>query len=412
MSLIDRLKERLTRKKLTQPKIQEELVQEVIETVKDEDMTEEQTLAKMVEMFKKYPELREKVDTILDAEENLAEPLAKVAVEIADRPDIPDKVAVDITTQLPKDEQIKVLDNANLSYGAKLEIIDSVPDSKEKEEQISKELQDLYDKCSDMNPLDIARETNRLIGVYKRTEPINNIIYQIIAKNLAKSYYQFNGGIKIKPFETIIPPAEMLREEVPDRIHEEYQQLLEPEEKDKFNKDDINKKLLSDAAKEVVKLAKKNDRPETAYVMNMGTLTAEQQNHFIKQVKIYKEGKLSEHEEQVIFNKLNNIEENESEIEEINLKLQEVTGSTIRSIASLSPYQMEIVGEIIDSGLVKALGRESKNDRAIYIDIVTETLENRKMMQQKREEERKQLEKEEKEPQINQDDKKQEDQER
>ena len=74
---------------------------------------------------------------------------------------------------------------------------------------------------------------------------------------------------------------------------------------------------------------------------------------------------------------------------------------------------MEIVGEIIDSGLVKALGRESKNDRAIYIDIVTETLENRKMMQQKREEEeRKQLEKEEKEPQINQDDKKQEDQER
>lgn len=398
MSLIDRLREKWTRKKLTEPKEQEKLVQQIIETVKDEDMTEEQTLTKVVDMFKKYPELREKVDKILDTEENLAEPLAKVAVEIADRPDIPDKVAVDITTQLPKDEQIKVLDNANLSQGAKLKIIDSVPDSKEKEEQIGKELQELYDKCSNMNPLDIARETNRLIGVYKRTEAINQIIYQIIAKNLAKSYYQFNGGIKIKPFESIIPPAEMLRAEVPDRIHEEYQKLLEPEEKDKFNEDDINKKLLSDAAKEVVKLAKKNDRPETAYVTNMGILTPEQQAHFVSQIKIYKNQELSEREEAIIKNRLNNVEENESEIEEINIKLQELDSKAIRAIASLSTQQMQIIEEMVDSGFMQVLSKENRNDREKYLEGITSTLQNRKIEKQRKyEEDRKksQAEKEE-----------------
>lgn len=381
MSIIDRIKAIFSTNKLNPP---EKLVQEVIETAKEEELTDEELASEIVKKLKDNPNHRTEFLKILQEQDEipLADTLTEVAIKTANTENLPDELAKNIAKKLPDKKAVEVLENAKLSGLDKVEVIDTLSSSKLKEQQICIELDNLYKDCEDMDSLDVERRATKIIGIYKRTERLNQILYKIIAKNFANSYYKFNGGMKVGPLERVIPADEMLRAQIPEMIGQEYERLLEEGQENIYDKEMVIRVFLNDAAKEVIKKAREADRPETAYITDMGTLTSEEQEYFINQLNVYKTNNLTEQETNIALDKLNGIDANEREIQEINTKLKDTSSDTIKQMATLSVNEMEIVGQIISSGLIKELGKENRENRDKYLEGVTGMLRDRKEKEQ------------------------------
>ena len=265
----------------------EEVKEKVIDPIKDEtiEVSKEETINQILEILSKCsPDRRKDIIAELNKEEVISSDiLVESAVQAADSEEIPDAVAVDIAKQLPDEETIGILQDADLQAEGRLAIIRTIDDNKEKEDAICKELKGVYKLMTDFGQQnEFVERIQKIIGIFKRTDKINEELYRDVAKNSALMYKKTNGAINLYAMEQLIPINEMIKVKMPERIEREYSELLEEGEENKFDLKDVKERFIDKMVKELHRKAKEEEQPDSTFMKYLGDIDEEQSQILIK----------------------------------------------------------------------------------------------------------------------------------
>lgn len=127
------------------------------------------------------------------------------------------------------------------------------------------------------------------IEANNRTSEVNDMIKQILARKAAIDW-KHSGSARIQSMMGIISPEEMLEENFSQLVEEEFRDVEKiekyPGEK-KYQQEDMQKIILSQIAKNVVKMYREVGVLDVPQSDNMKNLTPEQEEFFVNQVQIY-----------------------------------------------------------------------------------------------------------------------------
>ena len=355
----------------------EEVKEKVIDPIKDEtiEVSKEETINQILEILSKCsPDRRKDIIAELNKEEVISSDiLVESAVQAADSEEIPDAVAVDIAKQLPDEETIGILQDADLQAEGRLAIIRTIDDNKEKEDAICKELKGVYKLMTDFGQQnEFVERIQKIIGIFKRTEKINEGLYKCIAKNSALMYKKTNGAINLYAMEQLIPINEMIKVKMPERIEREYSELLEEGEENKFDLKDVKERFIDKMVKELHRKAKEEEQPDSTFMKYLGDIDEEQSQILIKCFKKYNPD-IKKREMAKIL-RIAKGEENEYIYE---------SKKNIKTHGTIDDEDIEIIRMCMDLGLFKTLRNIPSDERAKGIEIINESL-NKRLNKQKR----------------------------
>ena len=318
-------------------KTAEEVVKEkVIQPIQDEntEISNEEIINQIIDLLSKCSNERRTaiIKELRNAEEISSDILIESAVQVADSEEIPNQVAVDLAKQVSDKTAMGILENAEISENDRLAIIKTLKDNEKKENAIYKELDMTYGAMKDLEQQsEFVERIKKIIGIFKRTDKINEKLYKIIARNLAFMYRKTNGAMDLYPMEQLVPIHEMIKVKMPEKIGEEYANLLKEGEKNNFNLEDAKERFLDRMIKEVHRKASEEEQPDSTFMKYIGEVDEEESQNLIR-------------------NK---------------------TDSMVRE------EDIDILQECIDSGLIQTLKKMSKQERKKSLLAINGTLEKR-----------------------------------
>ena len=352
----------------------EEVVKkEVIEPIQDEniEVSDEETIEKIIILLSKCSKERRKaiIEELRKAKEISSDILIESAVQVADSEEVSDEVAVDLAKQSSDKTAMGILENAEISEDDRLAIIRTLKDNEKKENAICKELKMSYGAMKNQEQQsEFVRRIQKIIGIFKRTDKINEELYKIVAKNLAFMYQKTNGGMDLYLMEQLVPIHEMIRVKMPEKIGQEYANLLKEGEENKFDLSEVKGRFLDRMIKEIHRKAIDEKQPDSTFMKYIGEVDEEESELLMKCIQKYNPD-ISEKEMGKIL-RIAKGEENES-IYEPKRKKQN------NSIINEEEIDVDIIRECIDSGLIKILGEMSEQERKISLTAMTNSLEKR-----------------------------------
>ena len=352
----------------------EEVVKkEVIEPIQDEniEVSDEETIEKIIILLSKCSKERRKaiIEELRKAKEISSDILIESAVQVADSEEVSDEVAVDLAKQSSDKTAMGILENAEISEDDRLAIIRTLKDNEKKENAICKELKMSYGAMKNQEQQsEFVGRIQKIIGIFKRTDKINEELYKIVAKNLAFMYQKTNGGMDLYLMEQLVPIHEMIRVKMPEKIVQEYANLLKEGEENKFDLSEVKGRFLDRMIKEIHRKAIDEKQPDSTFMKYIGEVDEEESELLMKCIQKYNPD-ISEKEMGKIL-RIAKGEENES-IYEPKRKKQN------NSIINEEEIDVDIIRECIDSGLIKILGEMSEQERKISLTAMTNSLEKR-----------------------------------
>ena len=352
---------------------EEEVKEEVIDPIQDEniEISDEETIEKITTILSRCSKERRKaiIEELKKAEEISPDILVGAAVQAADSNEIPDEVAIDLGQQVSDETAVEIIEKAEISQKGKLAIIGTLKDNEEKENAIYKELKKAYGAMKNQEQQsEFVGRIQKIIGIFKRTDKINEELYKIVAKNLAFMYQKTNGGMDLYLMEQLVPIHEMIRVKMPEKIGQEYANLLKEGEENKFDLSEVKGRFLDRMIKEIHRKAIDEKQPDSTFMKYIGEVDEEESELLMKCIQKYNPD-ISEKEMGKIL-RIAKGEENES-IYEPKRKKQN------NSIINEEEIDVDIIRECIDSGLIKILGEMSEQERKISLTAMTNSLEKR-----------------------------------
>lgn len=352
---------------------EEEVKEEVINPIQDEniEISDKETIEKITTILSRCSTERRKaiIEELKKAEEISPDILVGAAVQAADSNEIPDEVAIDLGQQVSDETAVEIIEKAEISQKGKLAIIETLEDNKEKENAIYKELKKAYGAMKNQEQQsEFVGRIQKIIGIFKRTDKINEELYKIVAKNLAFMYQKTNGGMDLYLMEQLVPIHEMIRVKMPEKIGQEYANLLKEGEENKFDLSEVKGRFLDRMIKEIHRKAIDEKQPDSTFMKYIGEVDEEESELLMKCIQKYNPD-ISEKEMGKIL-RIAKGEENES-IYEPKRKKQN------NSIINEEEIDVDIIRECIDSGLIKILGEMSEQERKISLTAMTNSLEKR-----------------------------------
>lgn len=352
---------------------EEEVKEEVINPIQDEniEISDKETIEKITTILSRCSTERRKaiIEELKKAEEISPDILVGAAVQAADSNEIPDEVAIDLGQQVSDETAVEIIEKAEISQKGKLAIIETLEDNKEKENAIYKELKKAYGAMKNQEQQsEFVGRIQKIIGIFKRTDKINEELYKIVAKNLAFMYQKTNGGMDLYLMEQLVPIHEMIRVKMPEKIGQEYANLLKEGEENKFDLSEVKGRYLDRMIKEIHRKAIDEKQPDSTFMKYIGEVDEEESELLMKCIQKYNPD-ISEKEMGKIL-RIAKGEENES-IYEPKRKKQN------NSIINEEEIDVDIIRECIDSGLIKILGEMSEQERKISLTAMTNSLEKR-----------------------------------
>lgn len=352
---------------------EEEVKEEVIDPIQDEniEISDEETIEKITTILSRCSKERRKaiIEELKKAEEISPDILVGAAVQAADSNEIPDEVAIDLGQQVSDETAVEIIEKAGISQKGKLAIIGTLKDNEEKENAIYKELKKAYGAMKNQEQQsEFVGRIQKIIGIFKRTDKINEELYKIVAKNLAFMYQKTNGGMDLYLMEQLVPIHEMIRVKMPEKIGQEYANLLKEGEENKFDLSEVKGRFLDRMIKEIHRKAIDEKQPDSTFMKYIGEVDEEESELLMKCIQKYNPD-ISEKEMGKIL-RIAKGEENES-IYEPKRKKQN------NSIINEEEIDVDIIRECIDSGLIKILGEMSEQERKISLTAMTNSLEKR-----------------------------------
>ncbi len=354
-------------------KTPEEVVkEEVIEPIQDEnvEINDEEIIKKIIILLSKASNERRRaiIEELRKAEEISSDILVGSAVQAADSEGISDEVAVDLAKQSSDKTAMGILENAEISDEDRLAIIKTLKDHEKKEDAICRELNMTYGTMKNLEQQsEFVERIKKIIGLSNRTDKINEELYKIVARNLAFMYHKTNGGLDLYPMEQLVPIHEMIRVKMPEKIEEEYADILKEGEANHFDLKEVKERFLDRMIKEIHKKAKDEGQPDSTFMKYIGEIDEEQSKVLIKYIQKYNPD-ISEKEMTKTL-RIAKGEESES--------IYESKGKKKDNIIEGKDIDIDIIQECINSGLVKTLGEMSEQERKKSLIAINNSLEKR-----------------------------------
>ena len=371
-------------------KTPEEVVkEEVIEPIQDEntELTSQEIATQIIELLNQYPADKRKViiEELRKSDAVSSAMLVGAAVKAVDSDEIPSALAVELGRQASDKTAVGILQNASMSRADRLKIIETLTDNKLKEDAICKLLGEMYDTLKSLEVQnELASKINHVIGIVKRTDKINEQLYRVVAKNFAITYQQRNGALSLYQMEQVIPINEMIRENMPEKIEEEYIKLLNDDEENKFDIQDVKERFIDQMTKEVHEKAQKEEQPESTFMKFLGEISEEKVE--IEEEDQQNPGKKIKREIGLLekYIRKYNPQISQSDLERC-LKIargeeEELVYEPKKEIVEESAkdgINIEVLEECINSGLIDLLGKMKEKDRKESLKVITNSLEKR-----------------------------------
>lgn len=310
MSLVDKMQERIERKKLqkriddvkdaydegdTKKEAKEKASNRVISLIEANPnmpviqffkmIQEEEELPTeiLVEATKQIPNIKSE-ETTAKVVENLDFP-SKGIQEIINETDVSLDTAKKMVAQIP-DEVIQKEEKRRIE---KAEEQRRIEQKKKEEDNIQKELKQRY---SDYNT-DISERTwiedLKSIKEKNKSQKVKDMITRVLARMTAIDCKMF-GNTRISDMAKIISAEEMLAGNFLELVSEEFNSIKDEDAyrgKKEYNQENLKEQILSEIAKDVAETYRKVGIIDIPQSENMKNLTKEQEDFLTRQILIY-----------------------------------------------------------------------------------------------------------------------------
>lgn len=356
------------------------------------------TVEEIMQIFKDNPnpeKVREILKSILEKKDIPNRIFEKAATKISNEEEIPDSVITDVVknseTNISDESINRIIEEGNIDVKERINLMHNVENKDIIEERVENELKILYRVCKDKRDDEVLERINELREILqnnKMNPEIENLIKQVVAKKMAENYYSdISKGTNVYTLSKIIPVEDMLENDLPSTVENEYQKIEENRQKKegRFNKKGLKKQILVEMAKNI---AYKYDETGIFIIpqsKNMKEIYKDEEETFIKAIQTYSRKQLSKQEvieiDEQIRGNSNNVQIKENLLINLIKKIPEKDKNkmidTISKILS-NNENLETISMMQEEGFIDKLNIIPSEKRKKTIEIMGKVVSKRK----------------------------------
>ena len=373
--------------------IAEIVEEEVVRPTQGKNLTPEERVErqaeKIIRALTEYPEDSDAIMKKVNADSRISQrAIDKSARKATDSPEVSADVAATIAKGASDAATLYVMENSNLSQSAAIEVAHTLEDEEAQKEGACTLLVKLYNSLKTLEQQDIlsTKIQNSLVGE-EMTDDVKRELYKVIAKNFAIMYHERNRAMSIYSMEKIIPLDVMMRAKMPQKIEEEYINLLEDGEENKFDKEYVTDIFLEKIAQESSKEAREQGKSVDLFSpSDLGNLTDEEIEKYLDFLSKYTPG-LTDLTRGNIRDRLKEQEQDMYTVDQFISTVRDLPdgerGRYLRILSTLGNREMDTVAQCIESGLVENLSKKKVKDRKQYLCAINSSIEKRQERENK-----------------------------
>lgn len=356
------------------------------------------TVEEIMQIFKDNPnpeKVREILKSILEKKDIPNRIFEKAATKISNEEEIPDSVITDVVknseTNISDESINRIIEEGNIDVKERINLMHNVENKDIIEERVENELKILYRVCKDKRDDEVLERINELREILqnnKMNPEIENLIKQVVAKKMAENYYSdISKGTNVYTLSKIIPVEDMLENDLPSVVENEYQKIEENRQKKegRFNKKGLKKQILVEMAKNI---AYKYDETGIFIIpqsKNMKEIYKDEEEAFIKAIQTYSRKQLSKQEvieiDEQIRGNSNNVQIKENLLINLIKKIPDKDKNkmidTISKILS-NNENLETISMMQEEGFIDKLNIIPSEKRKKTIEIMGKVVSKRK----------------------------------
>lgn len=358
----------------------------------------DKTVENVIEKIQENPEV-ENVEGILKAvKDNEGIPdrvFEKTSKIISETNEIPDRVITNVIEKSEtsiSDEAInRIIEEGKIDVSERINLMHNIEDKQIIAERIKNELLILYRVCKDKKDHEVVDRVEKLKELLNDNEvstDIQNLIRQVVAKKMAENYYSdIKKGTRIFGLSKIMPVEDMIENDLPSMVEEEYKKIEENEgnKEGRFDKKGLKIQILIEMGKNI---AYKYDETGVFIIPqseNMKAIDKEEEEIFIKSIQTYSRKQLSKQEvidiDEQIRGNFNNVQIKENMLINAIKKIPENNKS--RNIDFLikileNEETLRTLAMLDEAGLIEMFNEIPEEKREKTINSIGNVLEKRK----------------------------------
>lgn len=357
------------------------------------------TVKDIIKILKEHPDIERAIlANIAEKEEVPDKLIVKTAIKISESEDIPNSVITDVVnrddTHISDESINEIIEKGKFDNAIeRINLIKNVEDEEIVEENVKNELKILYKVCKEKKDYEVVERVDKLKELLNDSEvspDIQNLIRQVVAKKMAENYYSdIKKGTRIFGLSKIMPVEDMIENDLPSMVEEEYKKIEENEgnKEGRFDKKGLKIQILIEMGKNI---AYKYDETGVFIIPqseNMKSIDKEEEETFIKSIQTYSRKQLSEKEiidiDEQIRGNSNNVQIKENRL--INLIKNIPEKDKSRNIDILvdivsNNEELETLSIMEESGLINQLNELPEDKRKKTIEIMGTVIEKRKKL--------------------------------
>lgn len=357
------------------------------------------TAEEIVQILRTHPDIKRTIFAKLAENEEVPDKLiVKTAIKISESEDIPNSVITDVVnrddTHISDESINEIIEKGKFDNAIeRINLIKNVEDEEIVEENVKNELKILYKVCKEKKDYEVVERVDKLKELLNDSEvspDIQNLIRQVVAKKMAENYYSdIKKGTRIFGLSKIMPVEDMIENDLPSMVEEEYKKIEENEgnKEGRFDKKGLKIQILIEMGKNI---AYKYDETGVFIIPqseNMKSIDKEEEETFIKSIQTYSRKQLSEKEiidiDEQIRGNSNNVQIKENRL--INLIKNIPEKDKSRNIDILvdivsNNEELETLSIMEESGLINQLNELPEDKRKKTIEIMGSVIEKRKKL--------------------------------
>lgn len=355
------------------------------------------TVKDIIKILKEHPDIERAILANIAENDKIPDKIfEKTAIKISESTEIPDSVISDVVQRSDtniSDESInRIIEKGKIDEKERIKLIHNVEDEQIIKENVKNELKILYKVCKDKKDYEVVERVEKLkelLDENEISEEIQNLIRKIVAKKMAENYYSdIKKGTRIFELSKIMPVEDMIENDLPIMVEEEYKKIEEERgtKEDRFDKKGLKKQILIEMGKNI---ADKYDETGVFIIPqseNMKGIDKEEEEAFIKSIQTYSRKQLSKQEvidiDEQIRGNSNNVQIKENMLIDLIKNIpEEVKSKSIDllvKIASSNEQELETLAMMEKSGLIDKLNELPEDKRKKTIETIGRTIEKRK----------------------------------
>lgn len=355
------------------------------------------TVKDIMRILKEHPDIERAILANIAENDEIPDKIfEKTAIKISESEEIPDSVITDVVqrsdTNISDESISRIIEKGKIDVNERINLMHNVEDEQIIEENVKNELKILYKVCKDKKDYEVVERVNKLKELLNNNEEsidIQNLIRQVVAKKMAENYYSdIKKGTRIFELSKIMPVEDMIENDLPSMVEEEYKKIEENEgdKEGRFDKKGLKIQILIEMGK---KIAYKYDETGVFIIPqseNMKGIDKEEEETFIKAIQTYSRKQLSEQEiidiDEQIRGKSDNVQIKENMLINLIKNIPEKDKSRsidiLAKIASSNEEEFETLSMMEESGLIDKLNELPKEKRNKTIEIMASAIGKRK----------------------------------